>query len=168
MRAATSRRRRRTWPRSRRRASICSRWSDYAFGSVQFSRGCPFTCEFCDIIVIFGRRPRLKTSSQIIVELEALRARNLSISSSSSMTISSATRRRSRRSCATSSPGRRRNGYPLMFVTEASIDLADDEELMQLMVEANIARRLRRHREHQRGIAERDEEAAEPQARRHA
>ena len=44
----------------------------YACGSVQFSRGCPFQCEFCDIIVIFGRRPRLKTSAQIIAELEAL------------------------------------------------------------------------------------------------
>src|SRR2546421_483456 len=44
----------------------------YAFGSLQFSRGCPFQCEFCDIIVTFGRRPRIKTSAQIIVELEAL------------------------------------------------------------------------------------------------
>ena len=51
----------------------------YAFGCVQFSRGCPFTCEFCDIIVIFGRRPRLKTSAQIIVELEALRDRKVEI-----------------------------------------------------------------------------------------
>ncbi len=41
------------------------RMQDYAFGSVQFSRGCPFTCEFCDIIVTFGRRPRLKSSAQI-------------------------------------------------------------------------------------------------------
>src|SRR5215218_9230960 len=49
----------------------------YAFGSVQFSRGCPFTCEFCDIIVIFGRRPRLKTGRQIIAELEALRSKNI-------------------------------------------------------------------------------------------
>ena len=47
----------------------------YLFGSLQFSRGCPFQCEFCDIIVTFGRRPRLKTSEQIIKELEALMRR---------------------------------------------------------------------------------------------
>ena len=46
----------------------------YAFGSVQFTRGCPFQCEFCDIIVTFGRRPRIKTIPQIIDELEAMRA----------------------------------------------------------------------------------------------
>src|SRR5206468_1468269 len=51
----------------------------YLFGSVQFSRGCPFQCEFCDIIVTFGRRPRLKTSAQIIAELEALRAQKIDI-----------------------------------------------------------------------------------------
>ena len=44
----------------------------YAFGSLQFSRGCPFQCEFCDIIVTFGRRPRIKTSAQMIAELDAL------------------------------------------------------------------------------------------------
>ena len=45
----------------------------YVVAPVQFSRGCPFTCEFCDIIVTFGRRPRLKAIPQIIAELEALR-----------------------------------------------------------------------------------------------
>ena len=44
----------------------------YAFGSLQFSRGCPFQCEFCDIIVTFGRRPRIKTGAQVIAELEAI------------------------------------------------------------------------------------------------
>jgi radical SAM superfamily enzyme YgiQ (UPF0313 family) len=39
----------------------------YMFGSMQISRGCPFTCEFCDIIVTFGWRPRLKTSEQVLV-----------------------------------------------------------------------------------------------------
>ena len=45
----------------------------YAFGSIQFTRGCPFQCEFCDILVTFGRRPRLKTSAQVIAEFEAIR-----------------------------------------------------------------------------------------------
>src|SRR6184192_526666 len=49
----------------------------YAFGSIQFSRGCPFQCEFCDIIVTFGRRPRLKTSAQALAELDTLRAQNM-------------------------------------------------------------------------------------------
>ncbi len=52
---------------------------NYVFGSVQFSRGCPFQCEFCDIIVTFGRKPRLKTSAQVIAELEAMRTAGLSI-----------------------------------------------------------------------------------------
>ena len=50
---------------------------DYVFGSIQFSRGCPFQCEFCDIIVMFGRKPRLKTSAQVIAELEAMRKQHL-------------------------------------------------------------------------------------------
>src|SRR5437763_9823892 len=51
----------------------------YLFGSIQFSRGCPFQCEFCDIIVTFGRRPRLKSAAQILRELDALRARGMEI-----------------------------------------------------------------------------------------
>ena len=51
----------------------------YLFGSIQFSRGCPFQCEFCDIIVTFGRKPRLKTSEQVIAELEAMRTQGLVI-----------------------------------------------------------------------------------------
>src|SRR3954462_3725337 len=49
----------------------------YAFGSVQFSRGCPFQCEFCDIIVTFGRRPRIKTTAQVVAELDALRGQGI-------------------------------------------------------------------------------------------
>src|SRR5262245_21126651 len=42
----------------------------YAFGSLQISRGCPYQCEFCDIIVTFGRRPRLKTAAQFLTEVD--------------------------------------------------------------------------------------------------
>ena len=47
----------------------------YVTMAVQFSRGCPFDCEFCDIIVMNGRVPRTKTPAQLIAELEALRQR---------------------------------------------------------------------------------------------
>lgn len=46
----------------------------YSMVSLQFSRGCPFRCEFCDIIIMFGRKPRTKAVSQIRAELDALRA----------------------------------------------------------------------------------------------
>jgi radical SAM superfamily enzyme YgiQ (UPF0313 family) len=109
----------------------------YAFGSVQFSRGCPFQCEFCDIIVVFGRRPRLKTSEQIIAELEALLARGMSmvfIVDDNLIGNKKAIKELLRQVIA----WQHAKGFPLTFVTEASIDLADDDELMRLMVEANI------------------------------
>ncbi len=58
----------------------------YLFGSLQFSRGCPFQCEFCDIIVTFGRKPRIKTSAQVIAEIEAHAGARGSRSPSSSTT----------------------------------------------------------------------------------
>ena len=109
----------------------------YAFGSVQFSRGCPFTCDFCDIIVIFGRRPRLKTSAQILAELDALRAQKLALVFIVDDNIIG-NKKGIKEILHSVIAWQKRNGYPLLFVTEASIDLADDDELMQLMVEANI------------------------------
>jgi radical SAM superfamily enzyme YgiQ (UPF0313 family) len=109
----------------------------YAFGSVQFSRGCPFTCDFCDIIVIFGRRPRLKTSAQIMVELEALRKCKVEIVfivDDNLIGNKQAMKQVLRDVVA----WQKAQGFPLTFVTEASLDLADDAELMALMAEANI------------------------------
>jgi radical SAM superfamily enzyme YgiQ (UPF0313 family) len=110
----------------------------YAFGSVQFSRGCPFQCEFCDIIVVFGRRPRIKTSQQIIAELEALRRWHLSIVFIVDDNLIG-NKRAIKAVLHDVIEWQRANRYPITFVTEASIDLADDDELMQLMTEANIA-----------------------------
>jgi radical SAM superfamily enzyme YgiQ (UPF0313 family) len=109
----------------------------YLFGSLQFSRGCPFQCEFCDIIVTFGRRPRLKDVVQIFAELEALRAQGMEIVFivDDNLIGNKKAIKVVLRELAAWQEAR---GYPLTFYTEASIDLADDPELMELMVEANI------------------------------
>jgi radical SAM superfamily enzyme YgiQ (UPF0313 family) len=109
----------------------------YMFGSTQFSRGCPFECEFCDIIVTFGRRPRLKTSTQVIAELDALRAQKME-----TVFVVDDNLIGNKKAIKTLLRDvvdwQRDNGYPLTFFTEASLDLVEDHELMQLMVEANF------------------------------
>jgi radical SAM superfamily enzyme YgiQ (UPF0313 family) len=106
--------------------------------SVQFSRGCPFQCEFCDIIVLYGRKPRTKTPSQLLQELECLYQLGW---------------RRSIFMVDDNFIGNKRNvklllqelkiwqadhQYPFTFNTEASIDLAADSELMDLMVDCKF------------------------------
>ncbi len=109
----------------------------YLFGSVQFSRGCPFQCEFCDIIVTFGRRPRIKSSPQILVELQQLLDRNLRIAFivDDNLIGNKAQIKIVLREVA---QWQLERGFPLTFFTEASLDLADDPELMQLMIDCNI------------------------------
>jgi radical SAM superfamily enzyme YgiQ (UPF0313 family) len=110
---------------------------NYLFGSVQFSRGCPFQCEFCDIIVTFGRRPRLKTSAQVIAELEALRKQHLKIAFivDDNLIGNKVAVKPLLRDLAAWQTA---EGYPFTFFTEASLNLAEDEELMELMGAANI------------------------------
>ncbi|RUL87645.1 DUF4070 domain-containing protein [Tautonia sociabilis] len=111
--------------------------SRYAFGSVQFSRGCPFQCEFCDIIVTFGRRPRIKTAGQVIAELEAIRREGLRIVFVVDDNLIG-NKRAIKPILRAVVQWQQAHAYPLTFFTEASLDLADDPELMDLMVEANI------------------------------
>jgi radical SAM superfamily enzyme YgiQ (UPF0313 family) len=114
------------------------RMKDYVLGSIQLSRGCPFECEFCDIIVTFGRRPRIKTSAQMLAELDALVAtgkRSAFIVDDNLIGNKKAIKLLLRDLVA----WQERRGYPLMFATEASIDLAEDAELVQLMADANIS-----------------------------
>lgn len=107
--------------------------------SVQFSRGCPFQCEFCDIIVLYGRKPRTKDPAQLIAELQRLYDLGW---------------RRSVFMVDDNFIGNKRNvklmlrelgswmvehKYPFRLSTEASIDLAQDLELMELMIQANFA-----------------------------
>jgi radical SAM superfamily enzyme YgiQ (UPF0313 family) len=109
----------------------------YAFGSVQFTRGCPFQCEFCDIIVTFGRKPRIKTSAQIIAELDALKKEGVKIAFVVDDNLIG-NKRAIKPILADVVAWQEKHGYPLTLFTEASIDLADDAELMKLMTDANI------------------------------
>ena len=119
------------------RGSTCSRCGHYLFGSLQFSRGCPFQCEFCDIIVTFGRKPRLKTSAQVIAELEALRKQHMLIAFIVDDNLIG-NKKAIKEVLRDVAAWQAADGYPFTFFTEASLDLAEDAELMELMVEANI------------------------------
>ncbi|MEC4853758.1 MAG: B12-binding domain-containing radical SAM protein [Jaaginema sp. PMC 1079.18] len=110
----------------------------YSEMSVQFSRGCPFQCEFCDIIVLYGRKPRTKTPEQLIAELETLY--NLGWRRSVFLVDDNfiGNKRNVKLLLKALIPWMEEKGYPFTFGTEASVDLANDQELMDLMVEANF------------------------------
>jgi radical SAM superfamily enzyme YgiQ (UPF0313 family) len=109
----------------------------YAFGSIQFSRGCPFQCEFCDIIVTFGRRPRIKTERQVLAELDAIRVTGQKIVFIVDDNLIG-NKKAIKPIIRAVGDWQRKHHYPLSLFTEASIDLADDPELMRLMAEANF------------------------------
>ncbi|MEP0912885.1 B12-binding domain-containing radical SAM protein [Leptolyngbya sp. GB1-A1] len=113
-------------------------FSAYDNMSVQFSRGCPFQCEFCDIIVLYGRKPRTKTPAQLIAELERLYElgwrRTIFLVDDNFI----GNKRNVKLLLKELKPWMAEHGYPFAFNTEASVDLAQDQELMDLMVACNF------------------------------
>ncbi|HMA31975.1 MAG TPA: radical SAM protein, partial [Casimicrobiaceae bacterium] len=109
----------------------------YSTATMQFSRGCPYLCEFCDIIVMFGRKPRTKAVPQIERELDALRALGASnvFFVDDNLIGNRAVAKELLRSLI---DYQARHHYRFRFGTEASINLAHDAELMQLMRDANF------------------------------
>jgi radical SAM superfamily enzyme YgiQ (UPF0313 family) len=109
----------------------------YLFGSIQLSRGCPFQCEFCDIIVTFGRRPRFKTIGQVLAELDELKRQKMEI-----VFIVDDNLIGNRQFIRSALPEiiawQKRNGFPFIFAAEASLDLAEEDDIMRMMIEANI------------------------------
>jgi radical SAM superfamily enzyme YgiQ (UPF0313 family) len=106
--------------------------------SIQFSRGCPFACDFCNITMLLGRRPRTKSSAQIIAELDDLYARGWrrSIFFVDDNFIGNKKALKQDLLPALIEWRRGKRGVP--FNTEVSINLADDAELTSLMVEAGF------------------------------
>ena len=110
----------------------------YVTMSVQFSRGCPFDCEFCDIIVMNGRVPRTKTPAQLIAELDGLRVRGWKDMVFIVDDNFIGNKPRTKALLRELIEWRRRTGTGIGFLTEASVNLADDPELCALMVAAGF------------------------------
>jgi len=112
--------------------------SAYDSMSVQFSRGCPFQCEFCDIIVLYGRKPRTKNPEQLIAELQYL----YDLGWRRSIFLVDDNFIGNKRNAKLLLPALKQwqieKGYPFSFATEASVDLAADDELLEMMAEARF------------------------------
>ncbi|PIQ48753.1 MAG: B12-binding domain-containing radical SAM protein [Cytophagales bacterium CG12_big_fil_rev_8_21_14_0_65_40_12] len=105
----------------------------YFLMAIQYSRGCPFQCEFCDIIILYGRKPRTKTFSQVEKELDAL----LKLGWKGGIFFVDdnfiGNKRTVKPFLEKLIDWQTDNGYPFSFTTEASIDMAQDDELLRLM-----------------------------------
>ena len=112
----------------------------YSAMSVQYSRGCPFNCEFCDIIEIYGRVPRTKSNQQILAELDEL----LRLGWRGTVFIVDdnfiGNKKNVRRLMPELAEWQKRNGHPFTLLTEASVNLADDDELLGDMQRAGFRR----------------------------
>lgn len=110
----------------------------YATLMIQCSRGCPFDCEFCDITALYGRRPRVKNADQLLGELEAIY--QLGWRSSVFMVDDNfiGNKRKIKKMLPRLIEWMQAHEYPFHFYAEASINLADDDELIELMGEANF------------------------------
>jgi radical SAM superfamily enzyme YgiQ (UPF0313 family) len=110
----------------------------YLDAYVQFSRGCPFTCEFCDIIELYGRVPRTKTTEQMLAELDALyelgHRGNVVFVDDNLIGNKKAVKSFLPHLCE----WQKKHGYPFSLATQASVNLADDDGLLALMREANF------------------------------
>ena len=112
----------------------------YSCMSVQYSRGCPFSCEFCDIIEIYGRVPRTKSNEQMVAEFDELNRRGwrgpVFIVDDNFI----GNKKNVRQLLPVLVDWQKRNGTPFSLLTEASVNLADDDELLANMREACFRR----------------------------
>jgi radical SAM superfamily enzyme YgiQ (UPF0313 family) len=112
----------------------------YSAMNVQYSRGCPFQCEFCDIIEIYGRVPRTKSNQQMLAELDLLKDigwRGLVFIVDDNFI---GNKKNVRQFMPDLIEWSRANEYPFSFITEASVNLAEDDALLEMMEDAGFRR----------------------------
>ena len=114
------------------------RFKDYIQVGIQYSRGCPFNCEFCDIIELYGRKSRTKTPEQVIIELQALY--NLGYRGHVDFVDDNfiGNTKNIREVLPVIKEWSEAHNYPFYFSTESSINLADDDGLMQMMQDVDF------------------------------
>ena len=110
--------------------------NQYFIANVQFSSGCPYACEFCDIPELYGRNPRLKTPEQVVAELDAM----LQSGNPGAVYFVDDNFVGDRRAAIKLLPHlidwQKRNGYPVQFACEATLNLAQSPKLLEMMQEA--------------------------------
>ncbi len=113
-------------------------WKQYATMSVQFSRGCPFDCDFCNVTTLLGHRPRIKTAGQILTELDGLY--DLGWRGSVFFVDDNliGNKRYLKNTLLPALIEWRKDKKGFAFNTEASMNIADDAELLKLMVQAGF------------------------------
>ena len=114
------------------------RLEDYASFTIQTSRGCPFDCEFCDVVNLFGRTPRYKTPQQVIAELETLYRLGARGSAFICDDNFIGSKKQARALLQEITPWLRSRGEPFTFLTQASVNLGQDLEMIDLMTAANF------------------------------
>ena len=112
--------------------------SEYAMMAVQFSRGCPFHCEFCDVTALFGRKVRTKAPSQLVGEIEAIFRSGYRGAIFVADDNFIADKEQAARLLEDLSQWNEKNGHPFYYVTQTSVRLSHDKDLLEQMVEADF------------------------------
>jgi radical SAM superfamily enzyme YgiQ (UPF0313 family) len=109
----------------------------YRSMAIQFARGCPYNCEFCDIIVMYGRRPRKKSVAQVLAEVETIHA--LGVTNIFVVDDNFIGNKKEAKALLTAlAAWQGAHGYPFEFMTEVSLNVAQDDELLRLMAQAHF------------------------------
>ena len=112
---------------------------EYLIGSLQFSSGCPYRCEFCDIPALYGRQPRLKTPEQLLAELDGIVAQPVRPAVIYFVDDNFIGNRKATKEMLPHLVAwQKKNGYPLQFACEATLNLAQQPDIMAMMREANF------------------------------